>query len=79
MRITENQRAALTAMAISPKGLGSAYSLKVKTGRRISVSTMFGLSRRGLIRPTRDLGGLAFPQNHNYQITDAGRAALKNI
>lgn len=72
--ITDIQRAVLCHAAAKPDGTTSAYDAKVGTGRRVTVSTMRTLREKGLLRRIGTaLGRIAFPQNADYQITDAGR------
>ena len=65
--MTPKQTEALSKLATA--GDASAYGLQV------SLNTLYALESKRLVRPI-GRGHMAFPRNGNWQITDAGRAAL---
>lgn len=69
MKLTPTQHRALRALAA---GFGSAYAAKV------SMATLWALSRRGLADPVYEPGHMAFPRNGKWRISDAGLAALES-
>lgn len=68
-KLTAAQAHALKSMAASERGAISAYAA------RVSVATMYALSKRGFARAI-GTGHMAFPANGDWSITTEGRAAL---
>lgn len=69
MRLTKAQEKALHSVGMEDGA--TAYTARVK------LNTLYALEERGLVRGTRGLGSMAFPQSSIiWRLTPAGRAAL---
>lgn len=67
-KLTPKMTEALTMLSSGPN---SAYTMGVSLG------TLEAMSKRGLVSKIHAIGNMAWPRIAKWQITDDGRAALK--